>query len=144
LNWPFKGLWLDAEMNGAWWPEWGERPADTRGRYKTLRSIVRAAPKLIPVFGHRYIPDAPYEAGNPVFSVFYGDIIYYGANLEHYIAAESGNQGYDDEWPPIRRIDFWSRAVDINNEAFASRAPGEPAGVMRAKDLGLPPFGPKK
>jgi len=143
LNWPFKGLWLDAQMNGMWWPEWGERPAQSRELYRRLRAIVAAAPKLIPVCGHRYIPDRPHEAGNPVFSVFYSDIIYYGADLADYVGTETGSKAWT-AWTVPKTIEFWSHAVDLNDEGFRQRKPGEPVGTMRAKDLGLPPFDPNK
>jgi len=30
------------------------------------------------MIGHRYLPEQPREAGNPVFSVFYSDLIHRG------------------------------------------------------------------
>ena len=46
------------------------------------------APTLIPIFSHRYLPATPCEAGNPVFSVYQTDIIYYGADLFDYLQNE--------------------------------------------------------
>jgi hypothetical protein len=70
-----------------WWPEWGEEPASPDARKEVLRSVVSHAPKLIPLIGHRYLPEEPHEAGNPVFSVYQSDVIYYGANLTDYFRA---------------------------------------------------------
>ena len=69
------------------------------------------APKLIPLFGHRFLPDRPREAGNPVFSVYQTDIIYYGTNLANYFANEfhldiGAPRCRPEE--PIKRIEFWS------------------------------------
>jgi hypothetical protein len=55
-------------VNAVWWPEWGEKPDAAADQYRRLRQIFSAAPTLIPLFGHRYIPEEPFETGNPVLS----------------------------------------------------------------------------
>jgi hypothetical protein len=110
LAWPFEGYWYSVEMNGFWWPEWGQRPESLSDQRNKLRGIFAEAPKLIPLLGHRYIPDDPHECGNPVFSVYGSDIIHYGADLPDWIKRES------DSWekrpcPPIKEIRFWGPAV---------------------------------
>jgi hypothetical protein len=55
LNWPLEGFWFDVQHNNAWWPEWGEKPARPKQQLEALRAFVAAAPKLIPVFGHRCV-----------------------------------------------------------------------------------------
>jgi hypothetical protein len=42
---------------------------------RIARRSQRTYPRLIPVFGHRYIPDEPSEAGNQVFSMMGVDIM---------------------------------------------------------------------
>ncbi len=88
LAWPFEGLLFDVEGNGLWWPEWGDRPAKEEDRAEVFRAVRRRAPKLIPIFGHRYLPATPCRAGNPVFSVYQSDIIHFGADLLDYIDRE--------------------------------------------------------
>ncbi len=63
---------------------------------------------MIPVFSHRYLPDDPNEAGNPVFSVYQTDIIYYGADLLDYFENEFAQPR--PAWRTItpRLIRFWS------------------------------------
>jgi hypothetical protein len=113
---PLEGLLYDVEWNVLWWPEWGDRPERAEERAEVVTAIVGAAPRLIPIIGHRYLPEQPHEAGNPVFSVMQSDVIYYGANLEDYFerlfhpAPFPGN-------PPrgeIRFIPFWSELVERN------------------------------
>ncbi len=111
LSHPLDGLLFDLEHNDLWWPEWGERPASAEERAEVLTAIVGAAPRLIPLIGHRYIPETPHEAGNPVFSVMQADVIYYGANLTEYFANELGGT-YQVGSP--RRIPFWSKLVERN------------------------------
>jgi hypothetical protein len=69
LAWPFEGLLFDVENSALWWPEWGKRPTEPEARTDVLRAVVARAPKLIPLFEHRYLPESPSEPGNPVFSV---------------------------------------------------------------------------
>lgn len=116
LAWPFEGLWFDVEHANLWWPEWGDKPADAKDRQAVLRRVVDSAPKLIPILSHRYLPEEPQEAGNPVFSVYQSDVIYYGANLEDYFAREF-NGWNSRPWPnEIKRIRFWSTMVERNGD----------------------------
>lgn len=109
LEHPLGGLLFDLENNDLWWPEWGERPASAKERAEVVTTIVNAAPRLIPLIAHRYIPEEPHEAGNPVFSVMQSDVIYYGADLAEYFANEFGGTYHVG---PARRIPFWSELVE--------------------------------
>ena len=119
LDWPFEGFWFDVQYNPLrWWPEWGELPDDLEERQERLRQEFAKAPKLIPVLGHRYIPETPCESGNPVFSVYQMDVIHYGTNLNDCIARETEGYACTAEWPPLREIAFWTRAVQLNTLFF--------------------------
>lgn len=120
LDWPADSFCFDAEYNPkSWWPEWGVLPTELEERFKIVRQKIAEAPKLIPVFGHRYIPEVPHEAGNPVFSVYQMDVIHYGANLSDYIARETQGYTCNEVWPAIKEIPFWTRAVELNSAHFA-------------------------
>ncbi|HWA61954.1 MAG TPA: SMI1/KNR4 family protein [Caulobacteraceae bacterium] len=111
LAWPLEGLLFDVENNAIWWPEWGERPVGAGARREVVSQVVAAAPKLIPLVSHRYLPADPHEAGNPVFSVYQSDVVYYGADLADYFTREFG----DPRRPlpaHIKRIAFWSELVE--------------------------------
>lgn len=113
LSWPLEGLLFDVENNGLWWPEWGERPDTAQARAQVLTEVVGAAPKLIPLLSHRYLPSEPREAGNPVLSIYQSDAIYYGADLEDYFEREFGNRRRP--WPAqVKPIRFWSDLVERN------------------------------
>lgn len=107
FDWPLEGLLFDLEHNALWLNDWGEKPRQASKAREIVRVAVAAAPRLIPVFGHRYIPETPHAAGNPVFSVYQSDIIFYGVDLAQYVANETGR------WlPPLRsprEIPFWSQ-----------------------------------
>lgn len=109
LSAPADGIAFDVEVNNFWMDEWGSRPRDTEEAISRARMMVAAAPTLVPVYGHRYIPCEPLEEGNPVFSVVQADIIYYGNDLADYLYEE-----FRVPRPPWarsapRRIPLWSQ-----------------------------------
>jgi hypothetical protein len=98
--------------------EWGPKPSTNEAAFAVARMKIDEAPKLIPICGHRYIPAEPSLAGNPVLSVHQTDIIYYGADLGNYLENEFYYYFETPEYflkEPIRRIEFWSHLVDLNN-----------------------------
>ncbi len=114
LAWPADSMCFDIEHNTFWLPAWGPKPESMEEAHAKARQAVRSAPLLIPVFGHRYLPALPCEPGNPVFSVYQTDIIYYGLDLSSYLFAE-----FDVPNPfPVpdspREIEFWSDLERLN------------------------------
>lgn len=92
----------------------GEKPASLEARKEVLHSVVSRAPKLIPLISHRYLPERPQESGNPVFSVYQADVIYYGTDLADYFEREFFGW-YHRPWPDqIKHIPFWSDLVERN------------------------------
>lgn len=114
LAWPVDTLLFDVD-NGLWWPGWGERPEEQLTRHEVVRDAVKHAPRLIPILGHRFIPDAPSDDGNPIFSMYGFDTIYYGANLAEYFANEFRGL---HEIGTVRRITFWSDIAEGHEQVF--------------------------
>lgn len=107
LDRPRQGVLFDVERNGIWLSQWGPRPASTDEALRVVNERIDAAPRLIPVYGHRMMPDEPREIGNPVFSVHQTDIIHYGFDLADYLRHEFGLGGRQP-WPEqVRPIRFW-------------------------------------
>ena len=107
LSWPEHGILFDVESNSFWLPEWGPRPVSIEDAKEIARHYIRQAPKLIPVYSHRMMPETPHLAGNPVLSVYQTDIIYYGFDLDDYFRHEFGLPKRKP-WPSeIRPIAFW-------------------------------------
>jgi hypothetical protein len=109
LDLPRRGVLFDIEHNGFWLPEWGARPHSVADARRVAEQQVAAAPRLIPVYTHRMMPDEPHQVGNPVFSVHQTDIIVYGANLLGYLAREF-LKTEEEDWavsPETRPIRFW-------------------------------------
>ncbi|MFO1241174.1 MAG: hypothetical protein U1E64_12550 [Sphingomonadaceae bacterium] len=115
LNWPYEMLLFDVE-NGFWWPSWGERPKSPGERAEALRDALSRAPRLIPIVGHRFIPETPHLSGNPVFSMYGFDTVYYGANLTEFFVNEFEGR---HEIGNARHIPFWSSLVEQPELAYA-------------------------
>ncbi len=88
LEWPAEGICFDIVHSGFWIDEWGPRPTDLEEAFLIARQEVEKAPTLSPIYAHRYLPDEPSLAGNPVFSVWQTDMIHYGFDLATYFTAE--------------------------------------------------------
>lgn len=111
MDWPWEGMAFDIENNGFWLEAWGPKPEVLSDQLRIAKEHYDQAPKLIPIFSHRYIPATPSEIGNPIFSVYQTDIIYYGYDLLSYIECEFDFRRYDSLFTdnhPFKKIDFWS------------------------------------
>jgi|SRR5581483_4356993 len=107
LDLPRHGIEFDIRHNNFWLPEWGPKPADVGEAVGIANRLIAAAPKLIPVYVHRMMPDEPRKAGNPVFSVHQTDIIYYGLDLLDYLNHEFGVAKWWTRPLDPRPIRFW-------------------------------------
>lgn len=116
LERPIDGVLFDVSNNAFWPRSWGVRPSSGAEAEQEARRHVRRWPKLIPIYGHRYMPAAPSIAGAPVFSVHQTDVIYYGANLLDYLHRELGPE--PEESPPVTHpVPPWSElAMGYDNE----------------------------
>jgi hypothetical protein len=111
MAWPAEGIAFDVENNQFWLSAWGPRPSGLTDALALARAKVAEAPSLIPVYSHRFLPDEPHEAGNPVFSVYQTDIVHYGADLVSYLNAEFGIETEAAAPSSPRPIRFWSDLV---------------------------------
>jgi len=91
-----------------WCNDWGEEPKDEVNIALIVRERLKRAPKLMPIYGHRYIPVIP-EDNPPIISIHDTDIIYFGENLEDYFKVEFGGKEQGKiEFKNINPIPFWS------------------------------------
>jgi hypothetical protein len=103
LSAPADGVLFDVEANGFWWEGWGARPADPDVALAAARTALARAPRLVPVYGHRYCVALP-EPGLPVYSVMQTDVLPYGRDLRNYLRHEFGSAA---RLPPVRTVPFW-------------------------------------
>ena len=72
-----------------------------------VKEIITRAPRLMPIYSHRVMPDRPHQAGNPIFSIHQTDLIHYGFDLDVYFRHEFGLP-VRKPWPSeIQSIEFW-------------------------------------
>jgi hypothetical protein len=123
LEWPVDGIVFDVIKGSFWLPQWGTRPVDEGQREVIARRHLANYPKLIPIYSHRYLPELPCEPGNPLFSVWGTDIIYYGYDLFSYLVSEFTLHYPSSAQTPDRpkHILFWSdfdEPKDITNWGY--------------------------
>lgn len=114
LNWPLEGVLFDIEENVFWDSSWGDKPTELSEAKQKCINEMQKVPKLIPIYGHRYIPVVNGVDNPPVFSVYQTDVIYYGIDLENYFRIEFDflkwdviNEAIDKD--EIALIPFWSQ-----------------------------------
>lgn len=111
---PWLGVAFDIENNAFWWNDWGPRPEELGEALAKAKHHFAQVPRLIPVYGHRFLPSEPLLAGNPVLSVVQTDVIYYGTDLRNYFANEhcKTSEGRVIDLSRRRRIRFWSDLIE--------------------------------
>jgi hypothetical protein len=114
ITWILKGIEFDIEHNNLWLRRWGERPATLSVALDKATADFATWPKLLPVYGHRFLAAEPCRSDNPVFSIWQTDIVCYGANLAHYLINEfvSKDVGRHILNQNIQKIEIWSDFVD--------------------------------
>jgi hypothetical protein len=112
LGWPLDSMCWDIEHNGFWMRRWGPKPDALADRIRIAQEQAALAPRLIPIYIHRYLPATPNEVGNPVLSVYQTDIIVYGADLADYFQHEFGIPRPSWAKAEPKPIEFWGVIVD--------------------------------
>jgi len=116
LGRPLRGMLFDIKGNNFWLQEWGNKPPDFAEQKEIATTKLKNSPILIPIYSHRYIPSEPQEIGNPIFSIYQTDIIYYGFDLADYLSKEFNLKLAEDfgEATEPKEIEFWSKLVELN------------------------------
>jgi hypothetical protein len=97
LGWPVREVLHDVRL-GAWLSSWGARPEDKAEASRIAGQELARAPKLVPLYAHRFLPGGRGTYGNQVLSMWGADIIPYGTELVDYITHEFYPSD-DDEGP---------------------------------------------
>ncbi|WP_369182162.1 hypothetical protein [Streptomyces sp. Y1] len=74
------------------------------------RAFLAAAPPLVPLYGHRFLPAGRGTSGHPVLSIWGTDMISYGGDLAEYIDHEFAHPGgfpVPEGWDPQATVPFW-------------------------------------
>lgn len=110
LQTPVDGVLFDVEWSSFWADGWGQRPARMKDALRSAKYHLARAPRLVPVYSHRYLPAGRGSFGQPVLSVVQTDVIVYGTDLADYVDNEFGPDGHRS--PTVRpTVEFWSDLV---------------------------------
>lgn len=91
-----------------WCDDWGQEPENEVDLKEEVLKRLKKAPKLVPIFSHRYMPIITME-NPPILSIHGVDIIYYGKDLEDYFKVEFGKKEQNSiEFDKIEPIQFWT------------------------------------
>jgi hypothetical protein len=113
IAWVQRGVEFDIEHDSLWLERWGEKPRSLPKALDIARKDFETWPKLLPICRHRFLPAEPCRSGNPVFSIWQTDVIYYGSDLGHYLLNEFVDRDHAlHTSPEVRRIDVWSDLAD--------------------------------
>lgn len=96
---------------------WGVRPESLTEAQQAARAFLTAAPPLVRVYAHRYMPTDPAMEGNPVLSVWQAsDSIVYGNDLADYLHREFGVRRPPWAARAPRSVPFWTTVLDLPPE----------------------------
>ncbi len=91
-----------------WSDNWGEIPINENSIVDEIRKQLNKAPKLLPIYAHRYMPIIQ-DNNPPIISIHNIDIIYYGENLKDYFKIEFGEKKQTEiDFKNVKYIPFWS------------------------------------
>ena len=109
---PVEGVLFDVVQNEFWYDGWGPRPDDEDRAVAIARGLLATAPRMVPVYSHRYLPAGRGASGHPVLSIYQTDVIVYGADVVDYLNLVLGvGAASASPEPPRPTVDFWSRLL---------------------------------
>ena len=107
---PIQGI-VEGSEDIDWNEIWGKEPINSDERKKNIEDMVFNAPKLIPIYSHRYVASVECEK-SPIFSVYGTDIIYYAKNIIDYFLIEFKVKKYEVfKNNEVSYIPFWSDLI---------------------------------
>jgi hypothetical protein len=123
IRWILEGIEFDIDRNSFWMDRWGKRPPMLSAALDVARKDFETWPRLLPISGHRFLAAEPCSPGNPVFSIVQTDIIYYGADLAHYLVNEfvDHDRAQHTRAQEIRKIRIWSYLADDEDRQLDDR-----------------------
>jgi len=101
---PVEGVLFDIVENDFWYGGWGPRPGPGPAEVATARGFLLTAPRMIPVYSHRYLPAA--VSGHPVLSIYQTDVVHYGNDLTDWLNREF-QLGKPAETQARATVPFW-------------------------------------
>lgn len=89
------GLLPSMKDPASWLSAWGPRPEDPEEAFAEARRRLALVPRLVPVYGHRFLPAGRGTYGHPVLSIYNWDMVCHSEDLGDYIDREFGEPERD-------------------------------------------------
>ncbi|MFI7417191.1 hypothetical protein [Nonomuraea sp. NPDC049684] len=105
LEWPVREVLNDVQR-GAWLRSWGAPPENSAEALRIAGQELARAPKLIPLYGHRFLPGGRGTYGSQVLSIWGTDIISYGRDLAEYVT--------NDFYPRDDDAGLWGKGAAVS------------------------------
>lgn len=107
LNQPIQYIY-DMPKEIYWCEDWGEEPENEEDFKDEVKKRLKKAPKLIPIYSHRYMPMIDNE-NPPIISIHGSDVIYYGEDLQDFFKVEFGEKDQNTiKFENINTVPFWT------------------------------------
>ena len=119
---PVQWLKRDVDRNGFWADSWGAKPEDAEKTTARFDEIAAQAPRLIPLFGHRFTVSGTFSDDPPIFSSVGMDTIRYGSNFDGWIRAELDRDWTGGNKETVPRVPFWDDVVEAYAKASFHRS----------------------
>ncbi|MCS3798876.1 hypothetical protein [Niastella sp. OAS944] len=86
LSWPYDTILQDIfGLNKRWLKIWGPCPDSTEEKIRVFTEWYNKAPRLIPLFAHRFLMGNGHSGLKPVLSVWGSDIVIIAWSLRHFL-----------------------------------------------------------
>ena len=113
IEWPCQGILDEVRESEFWLESWGPRASSKSEALAEATARLNAAPKLVPIYSHRYICEEPFVEGNPVISAWGSDIIRVGSNLTVYLSNEFRfSRSAVDVSGDSAKVPFWTEILE--------------------------------
>lgn len=110
-----EGIIFDAAESDYWHPLFGDRPEGYKLRRQRISEVVAKLPPLVLIHGKAFLPSDPWQAGNPVLSVWQAvDTVFLGADIVDYFIRA---MGISIDYPApdhINKVPYWGDIFDLN------------------------------
>jgi hypothetical protein len=103
--------------NNVWKPGWGRKPVSKYGQSQQIGVLISQAPKLIPIYDHRFLLSEPYQAGNPVISIRQSEIVIYAPDFYSFLCKDFSDL-LDLDKEALKQID--AEAKQMSKERYSS------------------------
>ncbi|GCF11014.1 SMI1/KNR4 family protein [Dictyobacter arantiisoli] len=109
-------------QNNLWKPGWGRKPVTKYGQKQQIELLLANAPRLIPIYGHRFLLAEPMQAGNPILSFQRADIVMYAPDLYAFFCKDFSDI-LDLDQAELKKIAIESQRISQERYSFYKTIP---------------------